>query len=187
MTSSLGPIGWPIIGHLHYLLPAKMETNMKWLIDKYGPIFKLKLGSFDAIVLTDFEHIKKAWNRAELSYRPALYLFEFASKGFLGILCANGAIWNEHRRFALRHLRDLGMGKSSIEVHIQREALDLMENFQKLLGQPIEIDNILNIAITNIAWALIAGRAYVVGIFSFASSYSKESSAGSIDRQADGT
>lgn len=153
----LGPRGWPIVGHLHYLLPAKLDTNMKWLREKYGPIFKLKFGSFDAIILTDFEHIKRAWQRPELSYRPTLYLFEFASRGYHGLLSSNGELWSEHRRFTLRHLRDLGMGKSSIEVHIQREALDMMETLKKTLGQPIDFNNNLNISITNIVWALIAG------------------------------
>lgn len=157
MNLCLGPIGWPIIGCMHYLYPDKLDSNMRWFIEKYGPIFKLKLGSFDTVILTDYELIKKAWNREELSYRPELYLFKFASKGFQGIMCGNGKVYHEHRRFALRHLRDLGMGKSSVEVHIQREALDMMENFKKTLGQPIEITKSLNVVTTNIVWALIAG------------------------------
>lgn len=74
-----------------------------------------------------------------------------------GLSTANGELWQEQRRFALRHLRDLGMGRSSIESHIQREALDVMESMKKNLGQPIDLNFTLNIAITNIVWAITAG------------------------------
>jgi hypothetical protein len=74
-----------------------------------------------------------------------------------GLSTANGELWQEQRRFALRHLRDLGMGCSSIESHIQREALDVMESMKKNLGQPIDLNFTLNIAITNIVWAITAG------------------------------
>lgn len=53
---------------------------------------------------------------------------------------------------------DLGMGKSSIEIYIQREALNMIELLRKLVGQPIDLNNSLNIAITNIIWAIVAGN-----------------------------
>lgn len=74
-----------------------------------------------------------------------------------GLGSSSGELWQEQRRFALRHLRDLGMGRNSIERHIQREALELVESLKKLAGEPIDMNYSLNISITNIVWALIAG------------------------------
>ena len=154
----LGPIGFPIVGYMPYLLPAKLFSNMKTCINKYGPIFKTKLGSWDTVFITDYQLIKKAMNHPDFSDRPEFYIFEFASRGFKGLVGSKGELWQEQRRFALRHLRDLGMGKSSIEVHVQREVLDLIQSLKKTLGQPIDLNNSLNIAVTNIVWALVAGK-----------------------------
>ena len=37
-----------------------------------------------------------------------------------------GQLWSEHRRFVLRHLRDFGFGKSSMEQLIKNEVYDLV-------------------------------------------------------------
>jgi len=49
------------------------------------------------------------------------------------------------------------MGRSSIEVHIQKEALEMIETLKEMVGQPVDFTSSLNIAITNIVWALVAG------------------------------
>lgn len=55
-------------------------------------------------------------------------------------------------------LGDLGMGKSSIGFHIEREAICMIELLRKSVGEPVDLNNSLNIAITNIVWAIVAGR-----------------------------
>ena len=52
---------------------------------------------------------------------------------------------------------DLGMDKSSIGTHIEREALCMIELLRKSVGEPVDLNNSLNIAITNIVWAIVAG------------------------------
>ena len=49
------------------------------------------------------------------------------------------------------------MGKSSIGTHIEQEALCMIELLRKSVGEPIDLNNSLNIAITNIVWAIVAG------------------------------
>ena len=74
-------MGWPIIGHLPYLLPAKLRGFMKKMTDKHGTIFRLKLGSWNSIVFTDYHQIKKVFHNAEFSFRPSIYLFELVGHG----------------------------------------------------------------------------------------------------------
>jgi len=50
------------------------------------------------------------------------------------------------------------MGRSSMETHIRREVLDMIETFKKSVGQPVDFQNNLNTAVTNIVWALVSGR-----------------------------
>ena len=87
-----------------------------------------------------------------------MFIFDFASRGSLGLTSSNEELWQEQRRFALRHLRYLGMGRSSIEAHIQTEALEMIETLKKSVGMPFDFKQSLNIAITNIVWALVAGK-----------------------------
>ncbi len=77
-------MGWPVIGYMPYLDPRSLYSTMKYLIEKYGPIFKLRLGSYDTIVITDYLLIKKAFRSQELAHRPSLQFFEFASQGYHG-------------------------------------------------------------------------------------------------------
>ena len=90
-------MGWPVVGYMPYLLPEKIFSNMKTCINKYGPIFKVRLGSIDTVFITDYQLIKKALNMQEFTDRPKFYIFEFASKGYKGLLTSNGALWHEAR------------------------------------------------------------------------------------------
>ena len=69
-----------------YLAPDSLYSTMNYLIEKYGAIFKLRLGSVDTVVITDYQLIKKAFQSQELSYRPNFFYLELASQGFHGRL-----------------------------------------------------------------------------------------------------
>ena len=50
------------------------------------------------------------------------------------------------------------MGKSSIWSHIEHEALCMIQLLRKSVGEPVYLNNSLNIAITNIVWVIVAGN-----------------------------
>ena len=49
-----------------------------------------------------------------------------------GVLHSNGTEWQDQRRFTLKHLRDLGFGKSSMEDQILEEADKLCKLLEKV-------------------------------------------------------
>ncbi|WP_316572674.1 cytochrome P450, partial [Klebsiella pneumoniae] len=109
----------------------------------------------------DYELIKTTFNRPECQGRPYLFSFDivkFHENG--GIVSAVGDVWVQGRRFALRHLKDFGMGKSSLEGVIQYEAQNLVETFERTAGKPIEISWCLNVAVLNVVWKLVANIRY---------------------------
>ncbi|KAB7496542.1 hypothetical protein Anas_05867 [Armadillidium nasatum] len=67
-----------------------------------------------------------------------------------GIIFSNGGHWLHNRRFLLRHLRDLGMGKSKMEGIIMREVEGLIEIFKTLTKEPSKLPLSINIAVLNI-------------------------------------
>jgi methyl farnesoate epoxidase/farnesoate epoxidase len=73
-----------------------------------------------------------------------------------------GQFWQEHRRFTMRHLRDLGFGKTSIEDQMMGEVKDLitdMENSSQSDAQRVvDLKGIFQVSVLNILWAMIAGN-----------------------------
>jgi hypothetical protein len=73
-----------------------------------------------------------------------------------------GQFWQEHRRFTMRHLRDLGFGKTSIEDQMMGELKDLitdMENSSQSDAQRVvDLKGIFQVSVLNILWAMIAGN-----------------------------
>ncbi|MPC80852.1 Cytochrome P450 2L1 [Portunus trituberculatus] len=55
-----------------------------------------------------------------------------------------------HRRFVLRHLRNLGMGKSKVELDIQEEAVHLVEDFKKHTDKDETVPMSLGVAVFNV-------------------------------------
>ncbi len=56
-----------------------------------------------------------------------------------GPLVSDGQIWQEQRKFVVRNLSDLGMGKrDTMEDVIEQEAEQLAETWKKTKGSPIK-------------------------------------------------
>ncbi|XP_064113186.1 cytochrome P450 2L1-like [Macrobrachium nipponense] len=160
--SSLPPGRWglPIIGYIP-LYTTNVGNIISDLRKKYGDIFTWKVGSQVMVGLCDYELIKTTFNRPECQGRPYLFSFEvIRSHKNSGIVNAVGDVWVQGRRFAIRHLKDFGMGKSSLEGAIQYEAQNLVETFERTSGKPIEISWCLNVAVLNVIWKLVANIRY---------------------------
>jgi methyl farnesoate epoxidase / farnesoate epoxidase len=83
---------------------------------------------------------------------------------FEGLIFNHGDDWKEQRRFTLRHLKDLGFGKKSMESIIQEEAESLVLEVAKKAGanfsDTVELCNILGTSSINVLWYIIAGKRY---------------------------
>lgn len=72
-----------------------------------------------------------------------------------------GDLWQEHRRFTMRHLRDLGFGKTSIEDQMTEELNDLIKDIENdsksSPNKVVSLKNVFQVSVQNILWAIIAG------------------------------
>ncbi len=134
-----------------------MYSFMEYYTTKYGPIFRIKLGSCEAFVINDYNLIKKAFNNKDFITRPKFLMGNVSSMKGHGLLLSKEKIWREQRPFAVSQLRYLGMGKSSLESTIQAETNALFTEWKKTIGKPIDVNVSLNISITNIIWSIVAG------------------------------
>lgn len=87
-TYAPGPWGLPVVGHLLQFGENPPETFMKWR-EKYGDIFRIRLGSWNAIVLNGYSVIKEAMERKDdaFSDRPRFYIVDILKKVYDGQEC----------------------------------------------------------------------------------------------------
>lgn len=74
----------------------------------------------------------------------------------------NGPLWQEQRRFTLRHLKDLRFGKTSIEDQMMDVIVELIEEIKESakfdLDGRVEFKSVL--PVINILWAILAGQRF---------------------------
>jgi len=81
---------------------------------------------------------------------------------FSGLIFSQGELWREQRRFTLRHLRDLGFGKRSMEGLIHDEVSSLLIEVGRMAGpdwaEPVELHDVLGTSGINVLWHVMAGK-----------------------------
>nr|Q27712.1 RecName: Full=Cytochrome P450 2L1; AltName: Full=CYPIIL1 [Panulirus argus]AAB03106.1 cytochrome P450 [Panulirus argus] len=152
--------GWPLVGRM----PSRskhLADQVKQLRKKYGDIITWRIGTRVNVFLCNFKLVKTALSKFECSDRPDFYTFKLFGEGNdVGVVFSNGVMWQTHRRFILRQLRDLGMGKSRLEAAIQHEAACLVQELKKHTDQPMPLPKSINLAVLNVIWKLVADHRY---------------------------
>ncbi|XP_051002908.1 cytochrome P450 2C26-like [Acomys russatus] len=151
-----GPTPLPIIGNFLQIDVKDISQSLTNFSKVYGPVFTLYLGLKPAVVLHGYEAVKEALidHAEEFAERGSFPVGEKINKG-LGIIFSNGKRWKEIRRFSLMTLRNLGMGKRSIEDRVQEEAQCLVEELRKTNGAPCDPTFILGCAPCNVICSII--------------------------------
>lgn len=153
-----GPKGLPLVGNLPFLSKCFDPAQCKEWALKYGPIFRINMGAGNVVILNDFESIKKCFCKAEILYRPSDWILTHS--GVVGVATVNGKAWADNRRFCMHVLRDLGVGKKSMEKHIQEESQYLVEKIAETKGRAIDAQEFLTPSVSNNITALVFGRRY---------------------------
>ncbi|XP_037801025.1 cytochrome P450 2L1-like isoform X1 [Penaeus monodon] len=152
-----GPMVIPYLGSRLIFTVSQVQAMHKI----YGDIFKSEIGSHKLIFLCSNKLIKEALAKVDFADRPRLEVAHFLTDGQeAGVIMSNGKRWQNARRFLLRNLRDLGMGKTYLEESILEEARALVKDFRSCAGTPANVPESLNVAVLNVIWQLVASRRY---------------------------
>ncbi|XP_054724535.1 cytochrome P450 18a1-like [Uloborus diversus] len=151
-----GPIGLPIVGYLPFMT-TKPYIKFTKLVKRYGPIYSVRLGSRNVVILADFNVTKEAFASDAFMGRPPDLPFDLSETtkktgAFLDMP------WKEQRRFSLHMLRDLGFGKTKMEEHLKEEIVELLERMDQLEGKPTKMSNILAPSMSNNIASLLFGK-----------------------------
>lgn len=114
-----GPRGVPLLGFLPWIDPKAPHLTFTRLAKLYGPIYSVKLGNVFTVVLSDQHLIRQAFTKDIFVGRAPLYLTHGIMKGY-GLICAEGELWKDQRKFITTSLKNFGM----IKFGAKRDRMD---------------------------------------------------------------
>ena len=117
------------------------------------------------MILSNYYVIKEAHNNPELDKRTDNLVFNliyFDSVIQKGIIFNYSGVWKTLRKFTLKTLRDLGVGKSNLQDGILEECQSLVDFFQEVgsCRKEVHLSTIFNKVALNVTWKIIAGERY---------------------------
>lgn len=130
---------------------------------QYGNVVGLRIGRDRLIIVSGKEAINDFYNRSEFNGRPDGFFYRIRSfDRRLGVVFSDGQFWETQRMFTLKVLRSLGMGRSNMIEHIEREAAEMIDHFVNMSqnGEPIGMDDAFDVPVLNVLWALLAGHRF---------------------------
>ncbi|XP_012791248.2 cytochrome P450 2C21-like [Sorex araneus] len=156
-----GPTPLPIIGNILQIDTNNINKSLNKVSEVYGPVFTVYFGMKPTVVLHGYDAVKEALiDHGEVfSGRGSFPVIDHMFRG-LGIVFSNGEMWKQTRRFALTVLRNMGMGKRTIENRIQEEALCLVEALKKTNASPCDPTFLLGCAPCNVICSIIFQTRY---------------------------
>ncbi|KAM6032852.1 cytochrome P450 2H2-like [Theristicus caerulescens] len=159
-----GPLALPVIGNLLQLRASDTCKTFRKLSEKYGPVFTLRFGSERVVVVFGYEEVREVLvNRGEeFTDRGRFPLAEKTNQN-LGLFMSNGELWAQTRRFTITTLRDFGMGKRSVEEHVQEETGLLLQELARTKGQPFNPAMLLSAAVGNAICRILFGERFGYG------------------------
>ncbi|KAI1710236.1 cytochrome p450 domain-containing protein [Ditylenchus destructor] len=143
-----GPTPLPFLGNLHTIanLSPGYDAFLQWR-KEYGNVYTYWMAERPIVAITDYKTIKETFIQDGDTY-GGRYLFnehiEIARGGRLnGVIMTEGDENRENRRFALQILREIGMGKSIIELEILDEVEHMIAELRSEMDSNINDHDIL--------------------------------------------
>ncbi|GFU42309.1 retrovirus-related Pol polyprotein from transposon opus [Trichonephila clavipes] len=111
-----GPFNLPFVGYLPFL-GQQPHITFKKLTEKYGPVFSLRLGMAKAVVITNYDIMKETFSKSETLSRPPNFAYSMPDE--LGLTSVNGHEWVAQRKYTIKTMGNVGLGKSKWQGFVQ--------------------------------------------------------------------
>nr|XP_033811324.1 cytochrome P450 2G1-like [Geotrypetes seraphini] len=156
-----GPTPLPVLGNLLQVKGGEMVKCLLQLNEKYGPLFTVYFGPHRVVVLCGYEVVKEALidQGDDFLFRGKSPVFDRIFHGY-GVGMSNGERWKKLRQFSLMTLRNLGMGKRSLEERVQEEVQYVMEEFKKKNQLPFNPQHLFFYFASNVISSVIFGKRF---------------------------
>ncbi|XP_053672998.1 methyl farnesoate epoxidase-like [Anopheles nili] len=163
-----GPAWLPFIGS--GLVVLKLVRSLKYfhlmwqaLARQYGPVVGVRFGQDLIVVVSGREAIRAMYAKEQFDGRPDGYFFRMRSFGQrLGVALTDGTHWEVQRKFTVRTMKQLGMGRNEFVRVIEREVEELIANYRIRVaaGETFPMSGSLDVSLLNVLWVLMAGQRF---------------------------
>ncbi|KAF5297441.1 hypothetical protein FQR65_LT01372 [Abscondita terminalis] len=131
---------------------ALHELSKKWKTQILG----MKVGQVYIVCVEGYENVRKLMTN-EMNQRPLNFFMKLRTLGtYKGITCAEGPLWIEQRKFAMRHLRNICMNNCVTNSKIHFEIDSLINIIDK--EKKVEPSKLLPFSVLNVLWSLVANN-----------------------------
>ncbi|KAK4274735.1 hypothetical protein QN277_017918 [Acacia crassicarpa] len=170
---------WPVLGHLHLLGgPEPPHITLGNMADKYGPIFTVRLGVHQTLIVNSWEIAKECFtvNDRAFASRPKLVAFEVMGYNFGMIgFSPYGAHWRQVRKIAtlevlsnhrlemLKHVRESEVRSAMKEIYDRWLELNNINNGQNIEeAKPLscEMKNWFGEITSNVVFRMVVGKRF---------------------------
>ncbi len=107
-----GPRGWPLLGNTLQVKPPRIHRDVERWADAFGPLFRMRLGRHDQLVVADHELLAALMRDRPEGFRRSPFTSKIGAEMGLpqGLFSAEGEDWRKQRRmvmasFAPSHVR----------------------------------------------------------------------------------
>uniref|UniRef100_UPI00000E778A cytochrome P450, family 2, subfamily d, polypeptide 13 n=1 Tax=Mus musculus TaxID=10090 RepID=UPI00000E778A len=163
-----GPVPWPVLGNLLQVDLDNMPYSLYKLQNRYGDVFSLQMAWKPVVVISGLKAVREVLVTCgeDTADRPEMPIFQhlgYGEKAKGVVFAPYGPEWRELRRFSVSTLRNLGLGKKSLEQWVTEEAGHLCDAFTAQAGSPLDPYTLLNKAVCNVIASLIYARRFEYG------------------------
>ncbi|KAJ3645228.1 hypothetical protein Zmor_022905 [Zophobas morio] len=160
-----GPWNLPIIGHLHKLDPVEPHFTLTQLAQKYGPVFRVKLGLTEIAVVSEAKLLRRILMKDETLSRPPFLLLDvmFRRKG---LAYSPLKIWKDQRKFVSNFLKAAGAAKfSPNKKRLEDMIINYADNFVQYVhthgnGASFNASDGLKYYVNSISGTLYLGKSF---------------------------
>ena len=154
-----GPFGLPVVGNL-LQLGSSPHLSLTELAAEYGPVFSLRLGSRDVVVLSSCDVVQEALGRKanQFAGRPQVYSFQKNSNGGRSVAFSDyGPRQMLHKRCAMKALQTLFKDPARLNNVIHKELERIKASHTSKNGDPFIIQDFLRKEILTLSFRLTFG------------------------------
>nr|XP_020669422.1 steroid 21-hydroxylase-like [Pogona vitticeps] len=135
-----GPPALPFVGNLIHMFHPDLPVHFLELARRYGPIYRLRLGNKDVVVLNSSEAIREALMRkwSDFAGRPPSFIADLISLGGKDLSLGNYTpTWRLQRKLA--HLAFQHSLRGDMERNVQNYAQRLCKVFRDYGGKSVDV------------------------------------------------
>ncbi|XP_062978752.1 steroid 21-hydroxylase [Elgaria multicarinata webbii] len=135
-----GPWAWPLIGNFPHFFHSDLPIHFLNLAQRYGPIYRLRFGNKDVVVLNTSDVIREALIRkwSDFAGRPRSFVAHLVSLGGKDLSLGNYTpTWRLQRKMA--HVALQRGLRGDVEQIVQNKARSLCKVFRGYDGGPVDV------------------------------------------------